>query len=229
MGSETVNDYKEVTEAEKTALQTADAKWVEPDEAFFKECEAAGVVYNTNTGYFELNTLNDITTAQMRVIMRECGGANYLSDYCHTRGKARTYLPMETNRGAYGNNCDYAFAVCANLEVLDFSGAAFITVGATTFKECNSLRKILNGIIKIYDEQTFASLPALEELKLSPRKDTSFAGSPNLSLASVQYMVSNNANGTTPITITLHPTAYARVTDETKAAAAAKQITIAST
>ena len=56
----------------------------------------------------------------------------------------------------------------------------------------------------------------------------SFGQSPKLSLASIEYMV-NNCHSSAAITITLHPTAYARVTDELFALAAEKNITIAST
>ena len=55
-----------------------------------------------------------------------------------------------------------------------------------------------------------------------------FRDSPLLSLDSISFMVSNAAN-TKAITLTLHPDAYARVTEEVFAAAAAKNITIAST
>ena len=46
-------------------------------------------------------------------------------------------------------------------------------------------------------------------------------------MSSVNYMV-EHATGTSAITITLHPDAYARVTSAILAAANAKQITIAS-
>lgn len=52
--------------------------------------------------------------------------------------------------------------------------------------------------------------------------------SPLLSLESISYMI-ENATNTAAITITLHPTAYARVSDELFALAAEKNITIAST
>ena len=73
----------------------------------------------------------------------------------------------------------------------------------------------------------FGQCHALENIRLSYLSiNISFADSPLLSLASIQYMVDNAAN-TTPITITLHPDAYARLTDEIITAATAKQINFA--
>jgi len=40
----------------------------------------------------------------------------------------------------------------------------------------------------------------------------SFGSSPLLSLASLQYLVTNRANGTTPITITVHADVFAKLT-----------------
>ena len=64
-------------------------------------------------------------------------------------------------------------------------------------------------------------------------KDLSLADSPKLSVESVRYIIENRWSdgvfGQMAFTLTLHPEAYARVTDEIFAAAAEKQITIAST
>ena len=64
-------------------------------------------------------------------------------------------------------------------------------------------------------------------------KDLSLADSPKLSVESVRYIIENRrrdgAFGQMAFTLTLHPQAYARVTDELFALAAEKNITIAST
>ena len=99
-----------------------------------------------------------------------------------------------------------------------------------TFRYCESLRLIdgtidlsgITGNIRLCDV-----CPALEEIRIKNLKSNIFfADSPLLSLTSIQYMVDNAAN-TTPITITLHPDAYARLTDEIITAATAKQINFA--
>lgn len=81
------------------------------------------------------------------------------------------------------------------------------------------LKRIL-GIIGFtsYQEnnmnQAFSRCTALEDVFLYRlRKDVSFADCPNLSAESLMYMVSNK-QGDDPITITVHPTVYAKLTAE---------------
>lgn len=226
---ESVDDFMEVTPAQKAAIEVADAKWVAPGEELIAQAEAAGVVYNKDSGYFELNGLVDITAEQMRLVLRESSGANYLCDYCHAYGKARTYLPIQNSRGNYGGTATRAFSGCANLEVVDFAGSGYVALTADTFAGCVKLRRIINGKLHVGNSAIFANLRALEELCVDRLTiDIIFAGSPLLSLESIQYMVDNAAN-TTAITITLHADAYARLTDELIAQAAQRQITFAST
>ena len=101
-----------------------------------------------------------------------------------------------------------------------------------TFRYCMSLR-LIDGTIDLSgitgDIQLCHRCTALEEIRIkSLKSNIFFADSPLLSLTSIQYMVDNAAN-TSPITITLHPDAYARVTEELVAQAAEKQITFATT
>lgn len=99
-----------------------------------------------------------------------------------------------------------------------------------TFQTCSRLREI-DGILDVGGitsfSFTFEWCMELEEVRLRRLMvniDLSYCA--KLSLASVEYMVANATN-TAAITITLHPEAYARLTDELIAAAAEKQITFA--
>lgn len=77
------------------------------------------------------------------------------------------------------------------------------------------------------NQHLFSNCPKLETVYLCAITESfDISGAPLLSLASIQYMVDHAAN-TTPITITLHPDAYARLTDEIITAATAKQINFA--
>ena len=101
-----------------------------------------------------------------------------------------------------------------------------------TFRYCGSLR-LIDGTINLSSITGNIHLcdvcPALEEIRIKNLKSNIFfADSPLLSLTSIQYMVDNAAN-TTPITITLHPDAHARLTEELISQAAEKQITFATT
>lgn len=67
-----ISNYREVTEAEKTAIEESDANWVRPPQEFIdkwtKVCEyfldsykpKVYGRYNESTGYFELNGITDI-------------------------------------------------------------------------------------------------------------------------------------------------------------------------
>ena len=100
-----------------------------------------------------------------------------------------------------------AFNGCTKLTTVKIHTLQFTTSVKNCFAGCSSLTTV-----------------ELSRLKLS----ISFADSPLLSLSSMQYLVDNAAN-TTPITITLHPDAHARLTEELIAQAAEKQITFATT
>ena len=99
------------------------------------------------------------------------------------------------------------------------------------FSGCRRLREIQGVIISPYADYSaaFNYCERLEEVRLQGvSKSVNFGASPNLSFETVSYLVANASN-TAAITLTLHPTAYARVTDELFALAAEKNITIAST
>lgn len=237
--SESIDDFKEVTASEKTAIEAADAKWEEPSEEFIAQVEAAGAVYNRKTGYFELNGLDDLTTAQMRDIMIldnltaktvEHSSFKYLT--APGAAKVRTLFPFRV----YIANFEWILGYQEKIEkivvshYLDYAQAAELTKYDYCFENCKSLKEV-EGIMDVRrcreGEWTTTNLP-LESIKLIISTNMRFNKFPELSLTSISYMVANAAN-TSPITITLHPQAYARVTDELFALAAEKNITIAST
>lgn len=127
-----------------------------------------------------------------------------------------------------------AFAYnCANIETLVLSTNLVqqfeISNCTDSFVNCSKLRSIIGNArcSKAPDYPQllpFRGCTALEAISFGFKFDISFADCPNLSLSSLTSIVSQSDNG---ITITVHPDAYARVTDEIFALAAAKQITIA--
>lgn len=131
-----------------------------------------------------------------------------------------------------------AFAQDSAIEVARLApgdGECWANGTDSVFTNCRKLKTVLTTIVD-YDRggvlyrwrQAFKNCVLLETVKIkSLNNSISFADSPSLSLDSISFMVTNAAN-TSPITITLHPTAYARVTDELFATAASKNITIAS-
>lgn len=152
-------------------------------------------------------------------------------------------LPVKTlfwpyTSGEYILNLSYMFSGQSQLEILQiqtrFGARIFAGLIRNMFIGCTALKEIRGEIIPQYATvasdyaNAFYGCVSLKEVRLQGIKvGISFADSPNLSLASISFMVTYAQNAS-PITITLHPTAYARVTDELFALAASKNITIAS-
>lgn len=226
-GTETPEDFREVTDKEKAALEKSDAKWEKPSEDFIAQMAALGVTWNADTGFFELNTLVDIGYREMiniyqqslpyifRQLNKDIG---YTSS---TMTSVRTFLPIKAA------DAKLDFSANGALEVLKFS---FCPNPTFVWLNNNSLRKII-GVIATRKNLNLNPLPALEDVTVRVEFDNvtvSLQGSPNLSFASLQYMV-DNAKNVPSATVTLHPDAYARLTEELIAAAAEKNIVFATT
>lgn len=85
------------------------------------------------------------------------------------------------------------------------------------FWNCSKLKNI-SGVIAVGNctsfNNGFKGCTSLEDVQFSGIKSSiSFPDSPLLSLASLQYLVKNSANGSTAITVTVHPDVYAKLTD----------------
>lgn len=143
----------------------------------------------------------------------------------------RTLFPIKSDTAS---NIDYLAYESANLEAIAFDGSRFVITSGScynAFYKCKKLRKI-SGIIDCFRKPVFYSpfkaCESLEEITIYHLcSNLSFEDSPRLSLGSINTLVSRR-DGSDSITITLHPDAYARVTDELFALAAEKNITIAS-
>lgn len=249
--SESMDDFKEVTEAEKTALEKSDARWKEPSEELIAQAETAFATYNRSTGFFELNGLTDITEQEMRDILQwgsystqmivGKATASYYSSYVYPA--IRTTLPNVPK--TFITTPVYPPLVwCQNFEIIRFGvssteynlfpvfdlNSSLPLYGARRLREISDYLT-LSTVIRIGGswDTSYIYNPLLETIylwKLAYSVDMQYL--PALSLASIRFAVENAAN-TSPITITLHPDAYARVTDELFTLATAKQITIATT
>lgn len=193
---------------------------------------SAGAKYNEATGFYELNGLTDITEKEMRVIYKYAGTPQAKAAFAYS--KARTNLPMP---GMYNGSVYGAmFYGCPNLEVAylgnrqssptSYDVPLVYTEGNNCFYLCKKLKKIYG---KIYQRNnwdlTFGDCLALEEVRIAElHSSIQLSWSPNLSKESVQYMITNakplSGAAVGSITITLHPTAYARLKDDADIVAA---------
>lgn len=196
---------------------------------------SAGAVYNERTGYYELNGLTDITEEEMRVIYKYAGTPQTRAAFAYS--KARTNLPMP---GMYNGGLETnMFYGCSNLEVAYLGNRQmspsvydepFVSVdGSNSFYLCQKLKKIYGKLMcyspNINWDLTFGECFALEEVRIaSLNSPIKLSWSPNLSKESVLYMITNakpqSGAAVGSITITLHPTAYARLKDDADIVAA---------
>ena len=238
--SESIEDFREVTASEKAQLEASDAKWERPPQGFIDQCKTAdpSVVWNEDTGFFELNGLTDISYEEMLDIWRYTSGPLPATNSAYATCQFRTNLcPVFAN---YVIDLSRMFQANKALEVAVLPQYYIDSVHTSkmrdTWNGCTKLREIKN-IIKAPQIQTnydgfygtFTNCDSLETVWLKQVYDSvDFRHSPKLRIDCIRYLIENAANPNA-MTLTLHPTAYARVTDELIAAAAEKQITIAST
>lgn len=174
---------------------------------------AAGATFNTGTGYFELNGLTDISYEEMKEIyniysaMVVLGGVG--GELLREEKSLRT-ISLK-NGGAKG--FAYAFYGQRKLEVVGVTTGLFISSSNNMFNDNRYLKEFgasnpWTAQLSSVPTNMFHNCFSLVTTKInSLGRDISFAQSARLSMASIEYMITNAGSNT--ITITLHPTAYA--------------------
>lgn len=204
----------------------------------------AGAVFNPETGYFELNELEDIAYDEMqRIYTRSIGAFPFLTNRNSQLAQypERTTVKIHFPPG-YSTSVNHFFAYSLYIRIAYLHGCNNLSAAQNVFSNCPRLKTIIGEIVAVsYNDQVFANCWSLENVTINKLKSNIwFSQSSMLTLASVTYMVDNAIN-TVAITITLHPTAYARCQADTTtytyngntytgvlAYASAKNITIAS-
>lgn len=192
---------------------------------------AAGAVFNETSGYFELNGLKDISYEEMQKIYNAL-----------TQADSRNFtfifysLPIRTNLPFiwYGRNCDgpdanrsggaslaNAFAY-SDLEVVLMpppirgNTSSFSAISSLMYS-AQYIKRIENAFIYSGNAAPTAfafSSASLEYMHLQGAKWNFAIASSVFEPESVAYII-NNVGTTSPITITLHATAYARAIADT--------------
>lgn len=203
-----------------------------PKLALRKLYEAAGAVYNEETGFYELNGLTDITEEEIL--------NDFLKSYnvfpnkvtCQTTGLKRTNFPPQSYMNIY-YGVDMKFALCLtdakvfNLWPLDTNngvpdigisiGHCCPTVINSAFNSNNNLEEIQGFLdFRILTNTSAGFLqncPKLREVRIiNLKQDIQFGNkSPLLSYKSVKCLV-DNASATELHTVTLNPTTYSYLT-----------------
>lgn len=233
-GLESISDYREVTEAEKSVIEAADAAWVRPTRSFILRWNTACGPYgryNEATGYFELNGIVDITYEEAVRILEVSahGTANIQGDKItglySMNLNVRTVLPIKSNATL---SLSQTFALNSSIEAVRFveTRAGFFKVNSFdfTFSNCSKLKHIY-GVLTTSSVRFLESFDQCWELETVYIKglNTYLAlfRSPKLSLDSFQYMIANAVTTASGFAIQVHPNVYAKLTGDTSKTAAA--------
>lgn len=185
-----------------------------------------GATYSEETKKYSLNGLTDITDAQMAdiILSPNLFGKDFT---CAFRGyKGRTNY---AKAGLIVSGSTYnleRFVAASNIEVLVMPGgssgikASSISYFADTATKLRTITNLIDITSCSGKTLPFTNCPLLETVQLKGLNfSISFKDSPNLSKESILYMIQNSVAGS-PITITLHPTAYAMATADSEIQAA---------
>lgn len=158
------------------------------------------------------------------------------SDYCGLGAAAKiraNLTPVNSSNASYCRSYDYLFRGQTQLEVAVLSGynnkggtelnlPGISTMGTMygMFDGCASLRKVLGFVYMVYagvstsSNNAFRGCVALEDIWLDRiRADINMQDCGRLSLWTMQMAI-RSADNSKPITFTVHPDVYAKLTDE---------------
>lgn len=176
--------------------------------------EAAGAVWNANTGFWEYRAdeggLTDLTNEDMRVCYSEAWLSSAIIPGVFFNVNGRTTI----NRAVWSTTADLANSFRgSNMEVAFVKGSGLDALPKNllgSFWFCYKLRKIIGTIDMSYVTTAveFRNSPLLEDISLKKLKvSVDLSHSPRISKASVRYMI-QNAAPTSAITIKLATEAY---------------------
>jgi hypothetical protein len=177
---------------------------------------ARGATYNATTGFYSLNGLTDITEGQMMDIYNYTSQSilnNDLTESFTTRTIRTTYNPP-TQASVIMNS---SFSL-SKLEVL--KTGSYVTSARYCFNTCSFLKTVdylfLSGTTdSVYFMMFYMCTSLVTCFLRSINVNISLQWSPLISLESLQYIIQYRGNGTKQITITVHPTVFAKLTDNT--------------
>ena len=234
----TANLAKEVTDrtnavnAEATAREQADTaingeiQGIKDKGSLFDLFKAAGATLNSDGKTWSMNGITDLTTQELINAYQRRPIGPYLAEvYSNVQPhlKFRTNFPIPSWYNPVITSADKLCYVNRFIEVLQIGGTKNIASSYVALRSCTDwlqgaekLRIVLGplfevGIIK-FSNTDFKQCQALEDIRLKNLKSNIyFQDSPALNKESIKFMISQ-ASSSSPITITLHPTAYAMAT-----------------
>ncbi len=231
----TANLAKEVTDrtnavnAEATAREQADTaingeiQGIKDKGSLFDLFKAVGATLNADGTTWSMNEVKDLTSNDLIYSILNptyiYSGINF-TILGNGKLKLRTNILNSFVKWA-GCNISYLFNDCRKIETIrlysDYNMFNYVDKMDDAFSYCYKLKKILNplNLVNIKEQissKTFIKCSELSYIRLINLKvSITFSDSPNLHKDSIVYMITE-ATPPSPITITLHPTAYAMAT-----------------
>lgn len=186
-------------------------------------------------GRYHFNHIGDLTDEDMAYIIANQSIVYHLNipRLRQKDTKLRTFIPLFNNQGveALPSIAHSTFSLCYNLEVVKFTTRVVLenidseryrTGGSYMFFNCNKLKYIqpLRLTATTAISGMFEGCKSLIEVEIyNLAGSISFSDSNLINKKSILCAI-QNAAPTSPITITLHPTAYARLANDTDIVAA---------
>lgn len=220
---DSVDNYKWVSDAEKTTIEENDAKWEEPSEEFVKQVKSLNLysmAYNPNTGFFELNGLKDLTESQVRETINHLithpwvqsidGVTNIRTVSYKHNGPLNSYDRSPTLFATFRN--------LPNLEVIRIADSTYGVRPSSTstdiISNCKKLTKIIGKIDCSYvvgGISVVRNCPELTDITLHKVTKSLACLGQKLNIASVSYMIDNAANNGAEIYIRYHLDVYCKL------------------
>lgn len=195
-----------ITAADKVKLDSLSPKQQLFIDMWNSACGTYGK-YNTETGFYELNGLTDITYEQALAIYRVIG--------CETnnsyRPNVRTILFSGCSRVAMSTWC--RFEMCTKIEVIRQSDNVYYNGSVDSmFDGCVNLKAIL-GLVNINNITSYSYMfrrcVKLENFTFKGlNSNLTISDSPLITYNTLNYLISN-ALGNKVTTVSVHPTTYA--------------------
>lgn len=235
---ESIEDFKEVTEAEKAALEKLRDRWTRPPQSFIDQWNAACGVwgkYNEGTGFFELNGLTDITYEEAVAIYQ---AGPLLGDAIDVFGQAvfnkiRTNLPATRTMGTdyYARFRKFYTQFSWGMEVVNLcsvkdvdelgvvyaKGVIGDNASWAVWSDYTFTSPVYIGVIDVRltnarPDNTVGCGACRQLFIASLHTDCNMRSMRALELPSFQFLIARATN-TSPITITVHSDVYAKLTD----------------
>ena len=225
---ESADDWREVTDKEKEALEKADAEWVRPDQALIDRYNEACTndttksrfgQYNESTGFCEIyNEIFDIKADEaLAMLETRISTLNGYDNRYKRNGKIRANICGLSLVNNEAISCESIANSSSTLEVLclNQNSQNYAISMARNMLANSRVRKVFPAFSFSSGANTSNAFVCyyLEEISIKGLSASIKFSSSRLKQESLRYMVDNAAN-TSAITITVHADVYAKLQGE---------------